>query len=145
MNTYLQGRKITIEQDRQGPPVEILHLIHKLRWIGLEEEAEQLQMKLRETMPAGRIVTTARKERQMLRKAEKAVPCLPDNRDRDFSTNPSNDKIDIDENLFTSLVVGYSELIDDSRVRFRIGEITAQAPSHPIRPPAENGFVSVRR
>ena len=25
--TYLQGRKITIDQDRQPPPVEILHLI----------------------------------------------------------------------------------------------------------------------
>jgi hypothetical protein len=51
--------------------------------------------------------------------------CLPDNTDRDFSANPSNNKIDtnIDENLFTSLVVGYSELIDNSRVRFRIGEI----------------------
>jgi hypothetical protein len=43
--TYLQGRKITIDQDRQPPPVEILHLIHKLRWMGLEEEAEQLQTK----------------------------------------------------------------------------------------------------
>jgi hypothetical protein len=53
------------------------------------------------------------------------MPRLLDNPDRDFSANPSNDKIDtgIDENLFTSLIVGYSELIDDSRVRFRIGEI----------------------
>jgi hypothetical protein len=140
MNTCLQGRKITIEQHRQHPPVEILpveilHLIHKLRWIGLEEEAEQLLTKLRETMPAGRIVTTAHKERQMLRKAEKAVPCLPDNRDCDFSTNPSNDKIDIDENLFTSLVVGYSELIDDSRVRFRIiGDIANWAMSQSTTP-----------
>ena len=60
VSTYLQGRKITIDQDRQPPPVEILHLIHKLRWMGLEEEAEQLQTKLRETTPAGPIVTTAR-------------------------------------------------------------------------------------
>jgi len=68
----------------------------------------------------------------MLRKAGKAVPRLPDNPDRDFSANPSNDKIDIDENLFTSLVVGYSELIDDSRVRFRIiGDITNWAMSQP--------------
>ena len=44
------------------------------------------------------------------------MPRLLDNPDRDFSANPSNDKIDtnIDENLFTSLVAGYSELIDDS-------------------------------
>ena len=128
MNTYLQGRKSTIEQDRQRPPMEILHLIHKLRWIGLEEEAEQLQTKLCETTPGGRIV-------QMLRKAGKAVACLPNNPNRDFSVNPSNDEIDIDENLFTSLVVGYSELIDDSRVRFRvIGDITNWAMSQPITP-----------
>jgi hypothetical protein len=40
------------------------------------------------------------------------MPRLLDNPDRDFSANPSNDKIDtgIDENLFTSLIVGYSEL-----------------------------------
>jgi hypothetical protein len=39
------------------------------------------------------------------------MPCLPHNPDRDFSANPSNDKIDnsIEENLFTSLVAGYSE------------------------------------
>jgi hypothetical protein len=39
------------------------------------------------------------------------MPRLLDNL---FSANPSNDKIDtsIDENLFTSLVVGYSKLID---------------------------------
>jgi len=54
------------------------------------------------------------------------MPRLLDNL---FSANPSNDKIDtsIDENLFTSLVVGYSKLIDDSRVRFRIGEIINRA------------------
>jgi hypothetical protein len=44
MNTYLQGRKISIEQDRRSPTMETLHLIRKLRWIGMEEEAEQLQM-----------------------------------------------------------------------------------------------------
>ena len=43
MNTYLQGRKITSEQDKP-PPLETLRLIRKLRWIGMEEEAEQLQM-----------------------------------------------------------------------------------------------------
>jgi len=59
------------------------------------------------------------------------MPCLPNNPDRDFSANPCNDKIDtnIDENLFTSLVAGYSELIDDSEVRFRIGEIINRAQS----------------
>lgn len=57
------------------------------------------------------------------------MPGLPNYPDRDFSASPSNDKIDIniDENLFTSLVAGYSELIDDSGVRFRIGEIINRA------------------
>jgi hypothetical protein len=30
MVTYLQGRKISVEQDR-APPAEVLHLIRKLR------------------------------------------------------------------------------------------------------------------
>jgi hypothetical protein len=65
------------------------------------------------------------------------VPRLPNNPDRDFSASLSNDKIDadIEEDLFTSLVVGYSQFIDDSRVRFRIGEIIARAMSQPTRLP----------
>jgi hypothetical protein len=60
MNTYLQGRKITPAQDNyERPSAEILHLIHKLRWIGMEEEAEHLQIKLRETTPVGGIIATA--------------------------------------------------------------------------------------
>jgi hypothetical protein len=63
--------------------------------------------------------------------------CLGNNRLVRSSSPPSpttqshENKIDtnIDENLFTSLVVGYSELIDDSRVRFRIGEIINRAMS----------------
>jgi hypothetical protein len=63
------------------------------------------------------------------RKGGCPVPRLPNNPDCDFLANPSNDRIDadIEENLFTSLIVGYSQLIDDSRVRFRIGEIIARA------------------
>ena len=52
MNTYLQGRKITAAQDYERPSVEALQLIRKLRWIGMEEEAEQLQMKIQEATPA---------------------------------------------------------------------------------------------
>ena len=65
------------------------------------------------------------------------MPRLHNNPDRDFSASLSNDKIDadIEENLFTSLVVGYSQLIDDSRVRFLIGEIIARAMSQPTRLP----------
>jgi hypothetical protein len=33
MHTYLQGRKIPVDQNRQRPPGEILHLIRKLRWL----------------------------------------------------------------------------------------------------------------
>jgi hypothetical protein len=56
VSTYLQGRKISSKQDRP-PPVEILHLICKLRWIGMEEDAEQLQMKIQEATPFGGVIT----------------------------------------------------------------------------------------
>ena len=59
MDSYLQGRKVTPRQDHGPPPVEVLHLICKLRWIGMEEEAEQVQMKLRETAPTGSVITAA--------------------------------------------------------------------------------------
>ena len=46
-------------QDYERPSVEVLHLIRKLRWIGMEEEAERVEMKLRETTLAGSIITAA--------------------------------------------------------------------------------------
>ena len=57
MNIYLQGRKITTAQDHQRPSVEVLHLIRKLRWIGMEEEAKRVEMQLRETTLAGGVIT----------------------------------------------------------------------------------------
>jgi len=59
------------------------------------------------------------------------------NPDRDFLASQSKDDIDADiaGNLFASLVVGYSQLIDDSQVRFRVGEIIAQATSRPTKAP----------
>ena len=60
MNTCLQGRKITIEHDGLPPPIEMLHLIRKLRWIGMEDEAEQLQMKIQEATPIGGVITVVR-------------------------------------------------------------------------------------
>jgi len=61
---------------------------------------------------------------------------LPDNPDRDFSAGCRDDIHDhIADNLFESLIVGYSQLLDDSRVRFRIGEIIARAMSRPTRLP----------
>ena len=58
VNTYLQGRKITA-QDYKRPSVEALHLICKLRWIGMEDEAEQVEMQLHETTLAGGVITAA--------------------------------------------------------------------------------------
>jgi len=60
VNTYLQGRKITVEQDHRPPPVETLHLICKLRWIGMEEEAEQLQIQMQHNAPTGSVITVVR-------------------------------------------------------------------------------------
>jgi hypothetical protein len=56
VNTYLQGRKITAARDYERPSVEVLHLICKLRWIGMEEEAERVEMQLRETTLAGSVI-----------------------------------------------------------------------------------------
>ena len=60
MHTYLQGRKIPGDQNRQRPPGEILHLIRKLRWLGMDEEAEDLHAKLQETAPTGGVFTVTR-------------------------------------------------------------------------------------
>lgn len=58
MNTCLQGRKILAAQDRcERPSAETLHLIRKLRWVGMEKEAEQLQMKIQEAAPTGSVIT----------------------------------------------------------------------------------------
>ena len=59
MNSYLQGRKITATQDYERSSVEALHLIRKLRWIGMEEEAERVETQLHETTLAGGIITAA--------------------------------------------------------------------------------------
>jgi hypothetical protein len=56
METYVQGRKITHGQDHQKPSPEVLHLITKLRWMGMEAEAEQIQMKLRDATPTGAVI-----------------------------------------------------------------------------------------
>jgi len=60
VDSYLQGRKVTAAQEYGRPSAEVLHLIRKLRWMGMEEEAEQVQMKLRDTTPAGGVITVAR-------------------------------------------------------------------------------------
>jgi hypothetical protein len=63
------------------------------------------------------------------------MPRLPDNPDRHFLAEECRDNIENDiGNLFESLVAGYGQLMDDSQVRFRIGEIIAQAMSQPTGP-----------
>jgi hypothetical protein len=59
VNTYLQGRKITATQNYERPAAEALHLIRKLRWIGMEEEAERVETQLHETTLAGGVITAA--------------------------------------------------------------------------------------
>jgi hypothetical protein len=59
VTTYLKGRKISIDQVHQPPPLEALHLIRKLRWIGMEEEAQQLQMEVQRSAPTGRVITVS--------------------------------------------------------------------------------------
>jgi hypothetical protein len=39
--------------------VEVLHLIRKLRWIGMEEEAERVEAQRHETTLAGGVITAA--------------------------------------------------------------------------------------
>jgi hypothetical protein len=59
VNSYLQGRKITATQNYERPSAEALHLIRKLRWIGMEEEAERVETQLHETTLAGGVITAA--------------------------------------------------------------------------------------
>lgn len=58
MNTCLQGRKIPREQNSERPSQETLHLVRKLRWIGMDDEAEQLQMHA--STPIGGVIAVAR-------------------------------------------------------------------------------------
>ena len=57
MDTYLRGRKGNATQVCGRPSIETLELIRKLRWIGMEEEAEQVQINL--SYSAGAVITAA--------------------------------------------------------------------------------------
>lgn len=59
MDTYLHGRRINVSQNYERPSPEVLHLIRKLRWMGMETEAEQLQMKICDATLTGSVITTA--------------------------------------------------------------------------------------
>ena len=57
MNTYVQGRKVTPTEKSARPSAEVLQLIAKLRWLGMEAEAEQVQMNLGDTAQTGSVIT----------------------------------------------------------------------------------------
>jgi hypothetical protein len=59
VDTYLQGRKMTAARDYERPSADALQLIRKLRWIGMEEEAELAETQLHETTLAGGVITAA--------------------------------------------------------------------------------------
>jgi hypothetical protein len=56
MDSYLQGRKVSAMDDYERPSTELLHLICKLRWMGMEDEAEKVQLKLYNTTPINGII-----------------------------------------------------------------------------------------
>jgi hypothetical protein len=60
VDTYLQGRRVTAERNHGRPSGEVIQLIRKLRWIGMEKEAEQVQLELRHTSPTGGVLTAPR-------------------------------------------------------------------------------------
>jgi hypothetical protein len=63
METRLHGRKLTVMQDYEKPSPEVIHLIHltrKLRWMGMNAEAERVQLELSEVTPAGGVITSPR-------------------------------------------------------------------------------------
>lgn len=60
MESCLQGRKRPAGRNQSTPSGDLIQLIRKLRWIGMEEEAEQIQRELRHTSPVGSVLTALR-------------------------------------------------------------------------------------
>jgi hypothetical protein len=60
METYLLGRRVPAARNHGRPSGEVIQLIRKLRWIGMEVEAEQVQTELRRTSPTGGVLTAPR-------------------------------------------------------------------------------------
>jgi hypothetical protein len=60
MDTYLRGRRMPAKPDFGQPSIEVLQLIRKLRWMGMEDEAERVQSKLRDTASTGGVITAPR-------------------------------------------------------------------------------------
>ncbi len=60
MSNCLHGWKINTEQEYRRPPAEIFRLLRKLRWIGMDEEAEELQARTQEAGVIGGVLTVPR-------------------------------------------------------------------------------------
>ncbi len=60
MSNCSHGRKINTAQEYRRPPAEIIRLLGKLRWIGMDEEAEELQTKTQESGVIGGVLTVPR-------------------------------------------------------------------------------------
>ncbi len=57
MSNHSHGGKINREQEYRRPPAEIIRLLGKLRWIGMDDEAEELQAKTQESGLIGGVLT----------------------------------------------------------------------------------------
>jgi hypothetical protein len=60
MSNSSYGGKINTEQEYRRPPAEIIRLLGKLRWIGMDDEAEELQAKTQESGVIGGVLTLPR-------------------------------------------------------------------------------------
>jgi hypothetical protein len=60
MSNYSHGGKINKEQESHRPPADVIRLLGKLRWIGMDDEAEELQAKTQESGIIGGVLTVPR-------------------------------------------------------------------------------------
>jgi hypothetical protein len=60
MSNSSHNGKINTEQVYRRPPAEIIRLLGKLRWIGMDDEAEELQAKTQESGVIGGVLTLPR-------------------------------------------------------------------------------------
>jgi hypothetical protein len=59
MRIAVQDARAEIPSDERSPS-ELMELICKLRWIGLEQEAAQMQTEMHRKLPGGGVLTSQR-------------------------------------------------------------------------------------
>jgi hypothetical protein len=59
MRVSVQGTRPEIPADERSP-TELMELICKLRWIGLEQEAAQMHTEMHRKLPGGGVLTSQR-------------------------------------------------------------------------------------